>query len=378
MRFYLMVGIPYALIHFWIIWWAWRALDGAGPARPAVCLLIAGLALLFPLTYKSPQDSALHTALLWVGAVWAGLFVYVFLGVLCAEAAGLAARFTGHAFGAAARLWLFAAVMGVPLLIGAASMVNALHPVVLEYDLTVASSGVREERHLTIGAVSDIHLGRLVSAGRVEAALALLAPYKPDVLFFLGDVLDDQVRLDMGRVSEALRRLAPPLGVYGITGNHEYISGPVEQSLRLLEEGGIRMLRDEWTVLEGALLVAGRDDYSRPRFIGSERKPLGAILAGVPADKAQLPLLVLDHQPHRLEEAEQAGAFLQLSGHTHYGQFMPFNLLMKRLYENPRGLSRRGGTRYIVSAGAGVWGPPLRNTSRPDVLLVRLHLVPEE
>lgn len=377
MRFYFMVGVPYALMNGWIVWWVWRALEGAGAVRPAVCLLLAGLALLFPLTYKDPQESALHVALLRAGALWAGVFIYVFLAVLCAEAAGLVARVAGSGFGFSTRLGLFAAVMGLPCLIGAAGVLNALHPVVLEYDITVPSSAAAGERRITIGAVSDIHLGRLVSAKRLDSALALLAPHKPDALLFLGDILDDQVRLDMQQTGEALKRLDPPLGVFGITGNHEYISGPVANSLRLLEKAGIRMLRDEWIVLDDALLVTGRDDYSRPRFIGSERKTLDAILASVPEDKAKLPLLVLDHQPHHLEEAEAAGAVLQLSGHTHYGQFVPFNLLMKRLYENPRGHSRRGGTHYIVSAGAGTWGPPLRNTSRPDVLLVRLHIVPE-
>ena len=377
MRFYLIVGIPYALMNLWITGWVWRMLAGTGAARVVVCLLLLGLASLFPLTYKSPQESALHAALLRAGALWAGVFLYVFLFVLCAEAAGLAARLRGLSFDLPVRLGLVATVMGLPLLIAAASVINGLFPKVLEYDLTVRSPSAREERRITIAAASDIHLGRIVSADRMEAVVSLLAPHKPDLLLLLGDVLDDQVRLDMQAVRAAMERLAPPPGVYGITGNHEYISGPVENSVRLLEEGGIRVLRDEWTVIDGSLLLAGRDDYSRPRFAGSERATLDDILADVPEAAAALPLLVLDHQPHHLEEARRAGAFLQLSGHTHYGQFWPFNLLMNRLYENPRGHSEQGGTHVIVSVGAGSWGPPLRNTSRPDVLLVRLRIVPE-
>ena len=97
------------------------------------------------------------------------------------------------------------------------------------------------------------------------------------------------------------------------------------------------------------------------------------MLAGASLNSRNKPVILMDHQPHRLEEAEQAGVVLQMSGHTHYGQVWPANYIIEAMYENPKGLSSRGKTYSSVSVGAGTWGPPIRNTARPEVVILQLH-----
>ena len=103
---------------------------------------------------------------------------------------------------------------------------------------------------------------------------------------------------------------------------------------------------------------------------GRERAALGAIIAraklATGEEPARLPIVVLDHQPVRLEEAQDAGVALQLSGHTHKGQIFPANLLVSAIYEKYYGPYRKGETYYYITSGAGTWGPPVRTTGRPE------------
>lgn len=382
MSFYLMVGIPYALVNLWIAWWTWRGMAGTGLVRVVVCLAVVGLALLFPLFYKRPGDAPLNLALTRLGAAWIGVFLYIFLLALLADAVLLAARLGGHSLSPALRQAVCAGTFALCFCIGVVSWVVATLPVAREFDLEIPAPEpvVRhwDGRPLIIAAIADVHLGKIVTVARLEKALDLVVPHKPDLLLFLGDVLDDHFLLDREAMKRAVSRVPAPLGVYGIAGNHEYISGPLGISLEILEDSGIRILRDQWTELEGGLILLGRDDYSRQRFAGSPRKELPDILATLPEELREQPLILLDHAPYNLKEAERVGAALQLSGHTHYGQIWPFNLIVSRVFENPFGHLRRGNTHYVTSAGAGTWGPPMRNTARPDVLILRLRFVPKK
>ena len=382
MAFYLMVGIPYGIINLWIVWWFWRALRGAGAIQMLICLGIVALALCFPLVYKRPENSDFMVALVRLGSVWVGMFIYFFLLILLLDAWNLVGRIMGRLPVEGPRYGLCFLLI---LTVGGACVagwLNAAKPVVREYSLVLKTKEpallADGGKTLTLAVLGDMHLGRIITAERFSRAIDLLVPYKPDAVFFLGDTLDDHFLLDRAAMGAAVDRLEAPLGVWGIVGNHEYISGPIGESITILEDLGINVLCDEWTNLGGVLLVAGRDDYSRSGFLASERKSLPEILRGVPEATHSIPLLVLDHQPRNLEEAEAAGAVLQLSGHTHNGQLWPFNHVVSALYENARGLSTRGNTHYIVTVGAGTWGPPLRTNARPEVLVLRVSFAPAE
>lgn len=169
-------------------------------------------------------------------------------------------------------------------------------------------------------------------------------------------------------MAEALGQLCPRLGCFAVTGNHEYYAGE-EEAVSYLESAGVRVLRDEAVTIEGRLVIAGRKDRTAGRF-GERRLPLKEILSGIPEG---LPVLLLDHQPRDLREAESAGVDLQLSGHTHNGQLFPFNLVTRHLFEVSQGWKTLGRTTVLVSSGVGTWGPPMRTSAPPEIWLLELR-----
>jgi predicted MPP superfamily phosphohydrolase len=170
-----------------------------------------------------------------------------------------------------------------------------------------------------------------------------------DLILIAGDIIDNNPRqlLAQGTAQELKRLNAPTLACVG---NHEYISG-IDKALELIGQMGVTVLRDS-TVTIGDVTIIGRNDRSN-----RHRKNIAQLMQGVETDNY---LILLDHQPYHLEEAEQNGIDLQLSGHTHRGQVWPLNWVTKRMYECDYGQYRRGNTDYYVSSGIGLWGGKFR------------------
>jgi hypothetical protein len=231
------------------------------------------------------------------------------------------------------------------------------------------SSG--EKNEITIAMVSDIHLGTLLGKTRVNDMVEKINGLKPDLVLFAGDVLDEvQTPIFRNNVGGPIKNLHAPLGVYGITGNHEYIGG-INRSVPYLESLNIKLLRDTVLLIGNKFYLAGRDDKDMTRFNGKKRKTLHEILTGV---DHQLPIILMDHQPFHLEEAVENGVDLQLSGHTHHGQFWPLNLITQKVYEVSWGYKKKGNTQVYVSCGYGYWGPPVRIGNTPEIVLIKLTL----
>ncbi|MGV7005877.1 metallophosphoesterase [Desulfovibrio sp. QI0442] len=376
-RFFLVTGIGLAIINGWISWWLWRALSGTGWLRIALCILVLALGAAFPLLYKGHGDTLAHVWLIRAGAFWMGVAFYAFALVLLADIWGLAARLFGALPPVTPRWGAVLLVMGLPLLLGVGSWFNAAFPALRHYDITVRSQGpvpsTYVDKPLKLGVITDMHLGRLITAGRLSRAVELLAPEQPDAILYVGDIIDDHIKLDAEATAAALAVAQPRLGHWAVPGNHEYISGSIDKSLDFLRAVGMQVLRDQWAVVDNSFVLAGRDDLSKPGFTGIQRGSMEEILADLPEQYRSLPLMVMDHQPAALDEARQAGTALMLSGHTHNGQLWPFNFVTELRYENPLGLLTKGNFHSIVSAGTGTWGPPLRTTGRAEVLLVTVH-----
>ncbi|MDL2263723.1 metallophosphoesterase, partial [Synergistaceae bacterium OttesenSCG-928-I11] len=134
--------------------------------------------------------------------------------------------------------------------------------------------------------------------------------------------------------------------------------------------------RDEWALPGDEIFLVGREDRTA-LHMGGVRKSLADIVSDAGANAAvdidSLPFVVMDHQPFALNEAEEAGAALQLSGHTHRGQLFPFNFIVAKLYEHHYGLYKRGATNYYISSGAGTWGPPVRTSGRPEIAVITMN-----
>jgi predicted MPP superfamily phosphohydrolase len=321
-------------------------------------------------SFPAPVNSFLH----WVGSIWIALFTYFLIAVVLIDLVrviNLVIPFLPQSFYAdytKTKFITFIVVLGVVLATFLYGFFNARSPRVkkLSFDISKKAGSLKS---LKIAAASDIHLGVIVSDSRVRRIVKMLNDVNADIILLPGDVIDEDLApVIKQNLGEQLRGLKAKYGVYAVTGNHEYIGG-VEPACEYLTEHGITMLRDKYVKIADSFYVIGREDRAIRGFAGKTRKALADIMEGI--DRS-LPLILLDHQPAHLEEAEQQGIDLQLSGHTHHGQFFPVNLITKKMYEVSWGYKKKGNTHYYVSCGAGSWGPPIRIGNTPEILEIEL------
>jgi predicted MPP superfamily phosphohydrolase len=365
------------LVNFYIGRRGWQALAGAPGAR-AVFLTVF---LCFVLAYPAARFAAalgrnsLSGLLAKAGSFHLALMLYLFLGVLVVDIFRLANAirpFFPKSFSARPHqtgLAVFLIVVAGSLLVIAGGALNAARPRLRELAIPVDKpAGGRTA--LTVVMASDVHLGMVAGSSRLRRLVERINALAPDIVLLPGDIVDESVtEREEEEMTAVFQGLKAPLGVYSVPGNHEYYGG-LERNLAHLREWGVRVLQDEAILVDGSFYVIGRKDPSSARG-GAARKPLEEILESGRVDR-RLPLLLMDHQPIHLEQAEQAGIDLELAGHTHAGQLFPLNLINKLVYERNWGSLVKGKTRYYVSCGVGTWGPPVRTGSVPEI--VRIHL----
>ena len=242
---------------------------------------------------------------------------------------------------------------------------NARHPRVIHYDITInkTANGLSQ---LHAVMVSDIHLGLVMDNGRLEEMVNSINKLEPDIVFLAGDTIDEDVKLFLNqRMPEIIRKLESKFGVYAVLGNHEYIGGNSELAAEYLRQAGAIVLIDEYIKVNNQFYVVGRNERMAGYMTGKQRLELSRLMNGI---DHSLPIILLDHQPHKLEEGQRNGIDLQLSGHTHNGQFFPNNLFAKHFFEHSWGYLRRGEYQVIVSAGYGTWGPPIRIGNYSEII----------
>lgn len=209
--------------------------------------------------------------------------------------------------------------------------------------------------------ITDAHLGHVRGVRFAQRLVSKLSRLAPDIVLIGGDLYDG-TKVDARRLAEPLRDISAPLGAYFITGNHEEFHYRA-QFIEAVERAGVRVLNNEKVVLDGVQLVGIHDrDSAQPEHFRS-------ILRNAEIDPA-VPSILLTHQPNLLGIAADEKIDLQLSGHTHGGQFFPFTWFTSRIY-GPfvYGLNRLGNLLVYTSYGAGTWGPPLRVGTTPEIVL---------
>ncbi|HEX8437837.1 metallophosphoesterase [Archangium sp.] len=225
----------------------------------------------------------------------------------------------------------------------------------------------------TIVQLSDIHVGPLIQRRFMDAMVARTNALKGDLVCITGDLVDGSVE-ELGFAASALSNLRSRHGTYFVTGNHEYYSGD-EEWTEALQRMGVTVLRNRHVSIgePGASFdLVGVDDWAATRsgYPASRGYDLAAATAGRDVSRAAV---LLAHQPAGWrEQALKAGMGLQLSGHTHGGQFFPFNLVVSAIWEHPAGLYREGDSSLYVSRGTGFWGPPVRVAAPPEIVKITL------
>lgn len=218
---------------------------------------------------------------------------------------------------------------------------------------------------LKIVAISDLHLGYTIGKKELAKWIELINAERPDVVLIAGDVTDKRAKkLVEDGLAPELHKIKSRYGVYAALGNHEYINN-VGESVAFLREAGMNVLRDSAALVDSLFYVIGRDDRHNRR-----RLPLDTLTADL---DRRLPVILLDHQPYDLEQAERSGVDLQISGHTHRGQVWPISWIVDAMFELSYGYMRKGSTHIYVSSGIGLWGGKYRIGTRSEYVVITLR-----
>ena len=321
---------------------------------------------------ESRHSSVFTDALNIIGGFWMGFMLYAIMFFLLSDIIFIILRLTGlleRGNIPVFRRWSLLITSGISVLLIAGGFINAMIPVVKEYNITI-NKRVDGINKLRVAAVSDIHLGSIIRKRSIKKLSGMIEDMHPDVIFLLGDIVDGEIGPVLrGDLLKYFREPKTTDGMYAITGNHEFIGGAAK-TIPYIESKGIRVLKDEVVILPGGIQVIGRLDRDSERFYNKKRLPLEELMKGIDHSR---PIILLDHQPFHLYETEKNGIDLQLSGHTHNGQMWPLNYLTRKIYELSYGYMKKGNSQIIVSSGFGLWGPRVRLGSHSEVLLINIE-----
>jgi predicted MPP superfamily phosphohydrolase len=351
------------LVHFFLFqtWTFSPSGEGSAGARwigPALGLLsvsfVAASVLAF--RYTNPALRAFYKA----AAIWLGLLTFLFLAAVSSWIIFGVARLAGMDVNFHRTVEL---LFAVATLTGLYGVFNASWTRITR--TTVRLANLPEAwRGRTAALISDVHLGHVRNGSFLRRVVAKILQEEPDAVFIAGDLYDGTA-IDAGRAAEPLNKLTAPHGVYFVAGNHEQF-GDDSKYLRAIAAAGVRVLSSEKVEVDGLQILG-------VPYRNAAAGKLASALDGMGLDRERASILLV-HAPDHPEIAEAAGVSLQLSGHTHLGQFVPWSWMARRIYRQfVYGLSRIGKMQVFTSSGAGTWGPPLRLGSNPEIVMLQFE-----
>src|SRR5580704_10075975 len=367
---------PIWLIAFLPGYIGWRLLPslGVGPdgVLAGVALLIAAcIPIRWAVRVRSLQHQRFADRMAWVGFIAMGFFSSLFVATLLRDLFLLGARVAlpaGHAaaLDTPSARWTVA----LTLMATATGLIIARRPRLVDVDIPIAQ--LPQALHgFSIAQITDVHVGPTIKRGFVERIVERVNDLNADLIAVTGDLVDGSVP-QLSAHTAPLAKLSARHGAYFVTGNHEYYSGErawTEEIRRL----GLRVLKNEHVVLKhdgASLVLAGVTDVSAHHFDPAQRSDPAAALRGAPIDAGAKVLLA--HQPSSAMAAANAGYDVQISGHTHGGQFWPWNLFVHFFQPFSSGLHRLKNLWIYVSRGTGYWGPPNRFGVPSEITRIRL------
>ena len=358
----------FAPVHFYLGWSllgdlhvdpAFQFLGGAMLVLSALLIPFGTLASIFV------ERQVVADRLVWAGSLALGWFSSLLIFTLIRD---LALLFP------AGRDWTGAsaiAVVGLSVGVTLIGFLNARRVArVVRVDIPLATLPSALEG-FSIAQISDVHVGSTIKAGYVRNIVERVNDLNPDMVAVTGDVVDGKVHQLADDVAP-LGQLKARYGSYVVTGNHEYYSG-ADDWMDAFSGLGLQPLRNEHRVIEHhgtSIVIAGVNDYSAASLDPANGSDPRAALAGSPADA---PKILLAHQPRSAKAALKAGFDLQLSGHTHGGQFWPWNHFVRMQQPFVAGLRRMGKLSIYTSRGTGYWGPPKRFGAPSEITLITLR-----
>ncbi|EKS66993.1 MULTISPECIES: metallophosphoesterase [Caballeronia] len=348
------------------------------PLKVLAALLLAASVITIPLGMAARQiePQSLADRLAWFGLTALGFFSSLLLLTFARDVMLLFVHLAD---------WLRGAPVGSPMLVGYSALAVPLLAVlfsaigfynarrrapVVSVDVPIDNLPAALQG-FTIAQISDIHVGPTIKRHYVERIVAAVNGLEPDLIAVTGDVVDGSVP-NLADHTRPLAGLSARHGAFLVTGNHEYYSG-ADKWIAEFRRLGLTVLLNQHVVLnhDGAqAVVAGVTDFSAGSFDPAHRSDPAKAISGAPDDA--IVRVLLAHQPRSATAAAEAGFTLQLSGHTHGGQFLPWNFFVRLQQPFVAGLVKFNGLWVYTSRGTGYWGPPKRLGAPSEITLVRL------
>jgi len=352
----LLLAVHLFIYHTWIAFWQPLSPTATQALRDVILALAFSFVAASLLGFNSANRAI--TLLYRIAAVWMGFLNFMFWASCLCRLTNWVATFAQVQINRPLIAGLF---FGIAFLAGVYGLANAR--LIRIRRIAVQLPGLPDSwRGRTAMVVSDLHLGHVNGPAFSRRIAAVAARLNPDVIFIPGDLFDGG-KANAADLVEPFRKFAPPFGSYFSTGNHDEF-GHVALYAKVLTNVGIRVLGNEKVTVDG-LQIAGvsHGDTGHPLRLRATLESLEL----VPGRAS----ILLNHVPSHLNEVEQAGIRLQLSGHTHGGQIFPFTWLTRRVFGRfTYGLQRLGALQVYTSCGAGTWGPPMRAGSHPEIVLI--------
>lgn len=382
--FFLFVFVVLSITYSWVGWRLVVPLQSdSGWSWVIIGLLVFHFISVFVsfATLRSLGPGGWAAVLYWVAYGGMGLFSLIFTGMVIAETGLLSVRAKDRLTGTTMipededrRLFLRRSVnLGVLGLAGVAGAFGVWrarrHPAVVEVQVPIEDLPVGLE-DFRIAQISDLHLGPTLSRAFMSRVVKVVNGLNADMVAVTGDLVDGSTR-HLAEYVEPLADLDSPDGIFFVTGNHEYYSG-AESWCYTLTGLGLNVLNNHHTVIkrgQARLLIAGVTDYRAHNILPEHRSDPDTAMENAPQCDASV---LLAHQPSSCFAAKKHGFDLQLSGHTHGGQFFPWNFVVGRFHPFVRGLNAWGKGWVYVNRGTGYWGPPMRIGVPSEITLLVL------
>lgn len=353
--------------------------DLAAPHSITVLLsiLLFASTLLIPLAMiqSRRQHSLLNTLIIWCGLIFMGLLSSLFIFTLVRDVLVLTLYLANTALDVnlLSPAWLRVSAATVVIASLATSIIGffsiLLGPAVIKVDIPIQDLPAELEG-FSVAQLSDVHIGPTIKKRFLNKVVQRVNELAVHSVVITGDLVDGRVQ-HLGREVGPLAHLQSTYGTFFVTGNHEYYSH-AEEWLALLQTLQVRILMNEHEVIHHqgqTVVMAGVADYSAHHFVESQRSDPNRAFENAPVD-AGLKIL-LAHQPRSIFQARECGAHVQLSGHTHGGQFWPWNHFVPLQQPFTSGLHWFETMWIYVSRGTGYWGPPKRFGAPAEITLLR-------
>jgi hypothetical protein len=366
----------YSALNYYIFIRGWQALHTLQVLKPFYLftfIIVAYGYVIAKLLYKYLPPLA-YDIILGAGAIWFAFLVYFILLILGLDIIRLfesffhfLPKFIYNNYEQTKKITAVVIIALVGLIVFLGNL-NKRDITINTLNLSLPK-GSGKLNELNIVMAADLHLSPIDGERLLSRIIDKINSLNPDIVLFAGDIVDDKAMILKERgIGESFKRLNPKYGIYSITGNHEFINN-VEPSVKFMEEYGMKVLRDNYELIDSSFYVVGREDVAMKQFTGKDRKTLKEIINSIDSDHPQI---LLDHTPVKLEQAEKSGIDLQLSGHTHHGQIWPGNIITNLIYERSWGYKKNNGTHYYITSGAGTWGPPVRTGSKSEIVNIKI------